>query len=32
MAKLTWDDTSKHLYETGVSNGVLYVYDAKTKA
>lgn len=32
MAKLTWDNTSEHLYETGVSNGVLYVYDAKTKA
>ena len=29
---LTWDDTSKHLYETGVSHGVLFVYDAKTKA
>lgn len=31
MAKLTWDNTAEHLYETGVSNGVLYVYDAKTK-
>ena len=25
MAKLTWDETSKRLYETGVKNGVLYV-------
>lgn len=24
MAKLTWDDTGKRLYETGVSNGVIY--------
>lgn len=24
MAKLTWDDTGKRLYETGVKNGVLY--------
>jgi hypothetical protein len=24
MAKLVWDETSKRLYETGVSNGVLY--------
>lgn len=24
MAKLTWDDTGKHLYETGVRNGVIY--------
>ena len=32
MAKITWDDTAKHLYETGVSNGVLYVYDKQTKA
>jgi hypothetical protein len=27
MAKLVWDNTSEHKYETGVSNGVLYVYD-----
>lgn len=26
MAKLTWDDSGKHLYETGISQGVLYVY------
>ena len=25
MAKLTWDDSGKHLYETGISQGVLYV-------
>lgn len=31
MAKITWDDTAKHLFETGVSNGVLYVYDKATK-
>ena len=31
MAQLTWDNTAEHLYETGVSKGVLYVYDAKTK-
>ena len=24
MAKLTWDDTGKRFYETGVKNGVLY--------
>ena len=24
MARLTWDDTGKRLYETGVSNGVIY--------
>lgn len=24
MAKITWDDTGKRLYETGVKNGVLY--------
>ena len=24
MAKLTWDDTGKRLYETGVKNGVLF--------
>ena len=24
MSKLTWDDTGKRLYETGVKNGVLY--------
>lgn len=25
MAKLTWDDTGKRLYETGVDHGVLYI-------
>ena len=25
MAKLTWDDTGKRLYETGVKQGVLYL-------
>ena len=25
MAKLTWDETGKRLYETGVKNGVLYI-------
>lgn len=25
MAKLTWDESGKHLYETGISQGVLYV-------
>lgn len=27
MAKLTWDETGKRLYETGVRNGVLYPQD-----
>lgn len=27
MAKLTWDDTGKRFYETGVKNGVLYLAD-----
>lgn len=31
MAGLTWDKTGEHLYETGVRNGVLYVYDADTQ-
>lgn len=31
MAKLVWDQTGERLYETGVKNGVLYVYDAKQK-
>ena len=26
MAKITWDDTGKRLYETGVDHGVLYPY------
>ena len=25
MAKLVWDEAGKHIYETGVSKGVLYV-------
>lgn len=28
MSKLTWDDASKRLYETGVDRGVLYPQDA----
>lgn len=28
MAKLTWDDTGKRFYETGVKKGVLYPQDA----
>lgn len=27
MAKLTWDDVGERFYETGVENGVLFVYD-----
>lgn len=27
MARLTWDDTGKRFYETGVKQGVLYVQD-----
>lgn len=30
MAKLTWDDTGKRLYETGVDRGVLYTLGAST--
>lgn len=30
MAKLTWDDTGKRLYETGTRMGVLYPMDAST--
>lgn len=26
--KLVWDQSGSHLYETGVKNGVLYMYDA----
>lgn len=26
MAKITWDDTGKRIYETGVDHGVLYPY------
>ena len=28
MSKLVWDATGERFYETGVKNGVLYVYDA----
>jgi len=28
MSKLVWDNTSERLYETGISNGVLYPMDA----
>lgn len=31
MSKLTWDQTGERFYETGVKNGVLYVYDSATK-
>lgn len=31
MAKLEWDKTGERLFETGVSKGVLYVYDSTTK-
>ena len=31
MARIEWDAVGEHYYETGVKNGVLYVYDAKTK-
>ena len=27
MSKLVWDQTGERIYETGVKNGVLYVYD-----
>ena len=30
--KLVWDQAGERLYETGVKNGVLYVYDASKKA
>lgn len=30
MAKLVWDKTGERLYETGVKNGVLYVYEGGT--
>lgn len=29
MARLTWDETGKRLFETGVDHGVLYVTDAE---
>lgn len=31
MAKLVWDKSGERLYETGVKNGVLYVYDTTKK-
>ena len=31
MSKITWDAVGERLYETGVKNGVLYVFDGKTK-
>lgn len=31
MAKLVWDKSGDRLYETGVKNGVLYVYDSEGK-
>lgn len=32
MAKLTWDEVGERLFETGVSKGVLYVYDTTQNA
>ena len=32
MSKLVWDKTGERLYETGVKNCALYVYDSSTKA
>lgn len=32
MSKLVWDKIGERYYETGVKNGVLYVFDSKTKA
>ena len=31
MSKLVWDQAGERYYETGVKNGVLYVYDSVTK-
>lgn len=31
MAKLKWDETGEHFYETGTDRGVVYPYDAETK-
>ena len=31
MSKLVWDQTGERFYETGVKNGVLYVYDNTDK-
>lgn len=30
MSRIEWDKTSERIYETGTSNGVLYVYDSAT--
>ena len=30
MAKIVWDKTGEHFYETGVKNGVLYVQEGST--
>lgn len=32
MSALTWDESGKRLYETGVRNGVLYVWDEEANA
>ena len=32
MARLTWDNIGERLFETGVKNGVVYLYDDQTKA
>ena len=31
MAKIIWDEIGSRFYETGVKNGVLYVYDSENK-
>lgn len=31
MSKLVWDKTGEKLYETGISQGALYVYDSEAK-
>ena len=31
MSKLVWDKIGERYYETGVKNGVLYVFDSKEK-
>lgn len=31
MAKIVWDQVGERFYETGVKNGVLYVYDTENK-
>jgi hypothetical protein len=31
MAKIVWDEIGSRFYETGVKNGVLYVYDSENK-